>query len=344
MAIDTSWPSPATAAARPRLRVVQEGAQDCSTCRNVAQCWRPGLEPAATASNLYVCRIQRGIDRDKNAAAFLSLMHPKIRRVATWVRRRTGLDREEIIADIESVVIESLLEQYVMGELVPPIVWLFHERLGAVRHWAVRTVYEAKQRNSIHRSYDDDSTVSQHAGEPIADLEMRVTHLNRGSTRGFIHSPPPIQDHVDESPSDAVREQCQRALAILEDGVTLPVAEYRVLAFCLRHARGTSRSTDWLHQHMAQAFGMSRKDVSRLYGMAYRRLLDAMGLRDSYLKARGLKPPKTRRVDRSQPLSEAEIEAAAVFIRAHPNATVLDTAMALGVTDTMVHRLRHRLR
>jgi hypothetical protein len=239
--------------------------------------------------------------------------------------------------DMESVAIESLLEKYVVGELAPPLVWLFHARHGGLRHWALRTVAAARREHHHTVSYEGSSDIS------YDDLEARVTRINCAAQGGFIKTRPSVEPGGSTSPPDELSERCARALEVVEDGKTLTAAEYRVFSFCLKNNVGAARATDWLHQHLAVMMGVSRKDVSRLYGIAVRKVIDAVGLRDSYLRARGIEPPRTRRVSRTRPLSPEEVIAAVHILQvAGARATILDIAWALDVTDVTVHQLRRR--
>lgn len=325
----------------PALPVVPNGAQDCSTCPHLSWCWKDGLSEPVIVSHLLTCRIQRDIARDKSIKLFLELVRPKVRKMAAWVHQRTAIDMDEIVADMESTIVESLCFKYKFGS-VAPLVWLFHERLGAVRHWAIRTVYDTERRNNMFFSYDETRPEMHEAGgaDVFPDLERSLRRLNTASTRGRIHTLPLPQEEAIEGTDEEIVELCARALEVVEDGVTLPVAEYRVLKFCLQNTRDFQNLTQKLHKYMAGAFGQRRKVISHLYGMATRRLLAALGLHERYLRNKGLTPPKTRRADPTRPLSDEEIIGAAEILG--ESAPILDIALALGVADRTVRRLRAR--
>lgn len=346
-------PRPVAIGQRARLRVVQDGAQDCSTCRNMAGCWtakgKATLSEGDIVSNLLVCRLKRGINRDRTTRVLLGLLRPKLRKTARWVATRTRGRVEEVVRDLESVAIESLLADYVMGELAPPLVWLFHEKHGGVRHWAVRTVGRLHRERELNLSYgtigDDASSLRQYeSGSSTVDLETRLTHLNKVATDGRVHSaPPPPVDLPSDEAEIMSSVHVEAALEVIEDGKTLTAVEYRVLKFCLLNARGSVRMTDWLHQYLAKTMDVPRKDISRIYGVAYRKLIEAVGLRGQYLRARGIEMPKARRVERTKALTADEIIAALhIFEVSKGKATILDVAWALDVTDMTVHNLRRR--
>lgn len=331
---------------RPRLRVVENGAQDCSTCRNMTSCWKSGLDEQAVALNILVCRIQRGIQRDKATRLFLHLIRPKLLKIAKWVRSRTGMDVHDAVREMESVAIETLLTTYVMGELVPPIVYLFNERHGAVRHWAVRTVSEARRQRAMYLSYGG-TAAGERATEGGGDLEARLISLNRVATQSRIHTAPPglVEEGEDAGRDERIEALCQRALSVVEDGVTLPVTEYRILKFFLVNARDGVRMTEWITPHMARILGIPPNNVSRLYGLAYRRVIEKIGHKKTYLKARGLVPNVVRTADGSSKRLTADeiIEALRLLEegRGH-GATVMDVAWALGATDITIHNVKRR--
>lgn len=313
----------APAAPAARLRVIQDGAQDCSTCRNVQTCWKPQTDNQATVLNLLVCRIQRGIAREKSTRLFLKLIRPKLLKIAKWVRSRTGMPIMDAVREMESVSIETLITTYVMGEVVPPIVYLFNDRYGAVRHWAVRTVAEAKKRRATDISYDASDL----------DLEQRVAQLNRLVTQHRVQTPPPpLVEGETEDEVQARQALVDWVMRIIEDGVTLPVAEYRVIRFCLSVGPGA-------HRYLQQV--AKRKQVSRLHAMGCRRIIEALGRKDAYLRSKGIRSGVVRRVDASRRLTADEIlEVLRLLEEGH--GTVMDVAWALGATDATVHNVRRR--
>ncbi|APU88912.1 hypothetical protein Rctr197k_100 [Virus Rctr197k] len=328
-----------------RLRVIQDGAQDCSTCQSVTNCWQPRksahISEEEIVSNLLVCRLQRNIDRNRSTRLFLRLVHPKLLKLAQQVKRATGMAVEDAVMEMQSVAVETLISSYVMGELVPPLVFLFHERYGSVRHWVVRTLEQTQRDKDRYLSYGSVGIepASNRASSGV-DLEARLGILNQSTTG--IASVPSVSSPEPEEPNET-HDRIQQALRVLEDGTSLSAVEYRILRFCLNNARGVdARMTDWLHQWLARVLDVPRKDVSRVYGIASRKLLDAVGLRTKYLRERGIEPPK-RRTDRTRPLTADEIITALELLRSsRGRATILDVAWAIGVTDATIHQLRRR--
>jgi hypothetical protein len=339
---------------RPALRVVQDGEQDCSTCRNMHACWKRDIEDQAIITNLLVCRIKRGIEREKATRVFLKLIRPKLLRMGKWVATRTGMPLRDAVAEMESVAVESLIRDYSMGERVPPIVWLFNEKLGSVRHWAVRTVAVARKQRSRCLSYggigsEANVQATSDSGTDIADLETRLIRLNYIATGNRVHSAPPGIADEPEARNGDIEELCARALEIVHDGQTLPVTEYRILKFYMMNAReNEQRMLDWVHKHMCGVLGLQTQSVSRLYGLAYRRLLDAVGLSKQYLAKRGIKTniPKRRSDSESRSWLTADeiIETLRVVDEAKTNgdATYIDIAWALGMTDMTLLNVRKR--
>lgn len=337
LALPWNWQDGQAFGGDVQLSVVQDfsraegGAQDCSTCPNLTQCWTPkGKKPLAedaVVTNLLVCRIQRNIDRNRSMKLLLEVLSPKIRKTARYVAKKTHSDAADVAREVEGVVAESILK-YKMGHAAPPVVWLFNTRYGSVRHWVLQTLERTRRERRLY-SYDMDVRL---------DFEERVKILNQLATNNRIRSwswsaamASPLS-----FPSEA-NDQSElhlRALETVEDGRTLTTVEYRILKFCLRHAHGAVRLTDWLHQYLAEQMGISRKDVSRHYGLACRKLIDAVGLRELYFRARGVDIRRRREVPTAEDVHAA--------LRALDRVTVLDVAWMLGVTDTTVHAFKRR--
>lgn len=319
-----------------RLRVVQDGAQDCSVCQNLNQCWKPKQVASAQKliiSNLLVCRLKRGIDVNRTTRAFLSLIQPGTRKIAKYVATRTNARFAQVVTELESIAIEAILTDYVMGEIISPLPWLFQHRRGCLRLWALRTVraYERDQQRMV--SYSRKTELVDGRTFESGNSRRQVSPEN------FIVRSP----YDDPSDDRLMSDRCQHALELVEDGKTLTAAEYRAFRFCLKNARGPSATTTWLHRHLAESMGVLRKDVSRLHGIAVRKILEGTGYRDRYFKSRGVELPKTRRNSRNRPLTPDEIVAAVETLRtADGRATVLDLAWALNTTDATVHQLKRR--
>lgn len=304
-----------------RLRVIQDGRQDCSTCRNLAGCWTPrgkrALPETAVIENLLVCRLKRRIDRERSTRLLLKVLNPEIKRTARSVTARTNLHFTDVVRDLESTAILSLTERYEMGEAAPPRVWLFNPKYGALRH-AARQMVDAEIRLAeTQLSYSDAED----------EFEDALTRLNAVATEGKVRTtpsmpPPSLEEHE-------VNHRFAEALAVAEDGRTLSTNEYRVFAFVLASGgRGAAQ------RFLAGMLNIARQDVTRVYGLAYRRVLEAAGLRTDYLKARGIDVAA-----RSYATEEV-----ARIVAALPKAGAADLAFATGVTPRQIYYLRKRAR
>ena len=144
---------------------------------------------------------------------------------------------------------------------------------------------------------------------------------------------------------------------IVEDGVTLSLAEYRVLKFCLANAQESAPTpVHGLHQALAQILDTRRRAVTRMYNLAIRRLLEASGRAEGYLQSRGLHFPEsaekrrqrwrlhetTPLAPRSRALSAEEIHKLLETRKTNTRATVTDLAWMYGVSDVLVYKSQRR--
>jgi hypothetical protein len=276
------------------LSVVQppvERVQDCSTCRNQKNCWMKGIGPRTIAINLLVCRMLRGIDRDNSTRLLLELLRPKVGRIASDIAKRVApvfqLDADEVICDIESAVVEYLLSRYLMGELAYPLYYLFGGRNGVMFRWSLAYI------SKIRRNWKDTYSVGICLPEgdrmgsrasSAASYESRLRIVNSASAGMQMSSMPSSPLGEAESVEDSIVERldsvhnARKALSILDDGHTLPLTEYRVLAFCFEnaHDRGVKRPTNGLHAYMAKRFSVVRSRIGRLYSLGVTQLTETM--------------------------------------------------------------------
>lgn len=355
----TVSPRPVTDMAKPAspppppLRVIAPAPrprQDCSRCRAITTCWEAGASTDAVVVNLLVCRIRQRIDENQATKVLLAMLRPKLRALAARIARGSGHGRRtnvaNLVTEMESIVIERLMTRYVLGERMHPLHWLFNEPNGAMTRWAARRIARYQRHAAYTLSY----------GTRIR--EQSLVTLNRTATDDQVTSGPlvaqgaPAPEH-DETAE--LREATQHALDLLDDGVTFPLAEYRVLRFCLDNAQDTD-SRDirapvrGLHLELADHMAVPRRHVTRLYALASRRLLDATGRATSYLAHLGVRVPRSaqkRRANRRrhtpqvEALTPEEIHEL-IELRATTAATTLDLAWAYGVSEDLVYRLTRR--
>jgi hypothetical protein len=174
----------------------------------------------------------------------LSMLRPKLRALARFAIRGTALDLDIVVAELESATIESLLKNYVMGEIAYPLHYLFGHPNGVIRHYANNYAKKA-------RRYEDTYTVVSNLAEQIKDT----------------------YEYEDEE-EDTKRTKMARE--VLEDGVTLSLVEYRVMKFCLTNATEARRPLNGLHVHLAKTMGVVRARVTKIYADATRKLQAAV--------------------------------------------------------------------
>lgn len=260
---------------RARLRVVQEPerqpAQDCAACVSSSNCWEKGIDPRVIVLNLVVCRMKRGIAREDTTRLFLSMIRPKLMQLALHATKGTRKPTEDALHDFETEAYEAIVRRYEIGEVAYPLHFLFGFPNGALRRFAASYRDRLVRHDVTHASFDVDGI----------DPDRRIVALNASATRGTILSPPPsamCMPTFDEDIDDKrVTAKMDLARFVLEDGVTLTTAEYRVLRYSLDNARdGSRRLLNGLHVHLARILGVPRTRVAKLYSDATEKLINAV--------------------------------------------------------------------
>lgn len=277
-------PSPLRPPQAVRAPTVTVGAeQDCAHCRGLRTCWDSRLTPKGIVVNLLVCRLKRGIAKEKSTGTLLTLIQPKIRMIARRIQSPNDLaSRQDLERDIQSVIVESLLTKYILGDYIHPLRWLFSQPHGAVTRWAAR--YAKRQRreaNAVVR-YGTDT-----------DFDSTLIALNYlASDRRILSGPATrVRDVLEYDPQLEEHARAARVAAVVDDGHTLTTDEYRVLSFCLTN---TGLLEDGLHRLLAVRMGVSRQVVTKLFSTAVHRALDASGDAGAYWRAKRLTPPRKR--------------------------------------------------
>lgn len=339
------------ALAHPRLRVVeteQRPQQDCARCRLLQTCWDPQLKPDGVVINLLVCRLKLGLDREQTARTLLELIKPKVRRVARWTRRKIGsseMTLRDYVAVIQSVAIESLSVHYVLGSHMHPMLWLFVRPFGAVTLWAqqhIRTVRRDRSR-VIH--------LESMSRSGLDDIDEKIRRANSLATNRQVQAGPPgvVFEPIEFDARFQDRARAAHILTVLDDGVSLSVDEYRVLAFCLSNAHAGRHATDGLHLALANVMKVPRSRITRIYGVGLRKLLDASGEAARFLRARGIETQavtsqrrrvRTLRNGRDELSAEEVIEVLA--LRAKGGVSIQDLVWIYGVTEHFLRRVIQR--
>jgi hypothetical protein len=301
--------------------------------------------------NMLVCRIQRNIERDRSLRLFLKMVRPKLIKTALRMVNRGGsygsLFADDLVAEMESVITVVLLQHYVLGDIGHPLHYLFGKPNGAVYRWVLHRINSHCRFYSTNFLYgstaegEDDTAQLDYA----SDFERKLHRLNKAATGGRVRSAPietasPPDTKSNDSP---LSNSIEQAMRIVADGVTLSLSEYRVMRFCLTHARddGSVRILDGLHRFLGVHTGSSRQVVTRLFASAERRIIDALGLTAKILRSRGVEVrliPKYRRerIQRRRgwkpSLSVQEVIDAIRFREAHESARLSDVAWAYGIS------------
>lgn len=265
------------------LQVIQPASgQDCSRCRHIFKCRsrrtahdRP-LSDRNDTINLLVCRLKLGINVDESAKSILQMMRPGMVNLVAQAKRRAGHGRvnfDNMLMDMQSFTIESIMVKYRIGELNPVTNFLFDPRSGYLTKWSkwyVTKILRWEYRNTLMEDpYADASYDTDDGYESDDDTQTRAAH----------HA---MVEMVDPNEPPSMVEE---VMEIIEDGVTLNANEYRVLKFSLQNANeGNSiRMVDGLHIHQAARMRVSRPRATRLFKRAKDKLRTAYEARQREL-------------------------------------------------------------
>lgn len=218
--------------------------QDCAVCPHIDKCWKTTTNNIII--NLLVCRIQLSIKREPSTQRLLQMFRPQLQKMARQIRDESmnshSLDYADLIAEMESVIVEHILDHYIIGEIAYFTYYLFGYPNGVMRKWIMWRVNNNRKFFSRHYLVD----------EPIVEE---------------TYDPYENQDN----------HKVQNALDHIEDGLTLRVSEYRVMKFCLKNAHDDrpTRMVDGLHLYMAEKMEISRTRVTQHFRNAKNKLLTA---------------------------------------------------------------------
>lgn len=337
------------------LPVIQDtvAQQNCSVCPQIKRCWVSPPSDRLRIINLLVCRLKLDIERDRTAKLLLSLLRPKVIQIAEFLHQALNADSIEsdmaaLITETESALIEFLMHNYVMGERGYPLHYLFGPN-GAMHGWKLNYTNDARKYARTHfmlGSVAENSDANSAALN--TDLETKILNLNITATHGMIHSLPfnyasaPDEDVVD------IENAVTDAMRIINDGVTLPLPEYRVMAFCLKNANPSSAAKSpmyGLHTHLSSVTKLHRTRVTYLFGSAAKRLTERMGASEKLLEAQGIDAPTARRKKwadgkpTNNPLEPEEIYGL-LTTAARKDLTLADVLWAYGVSSAYYYHLK----
>lgn len=247
-----------------RLQIIQpaptQPRQNCAVCANQPNCWKAGISDRHIVTNLLVCRIKRGIQRDKSTRLLLELLKPKLMQMATEIINATGatgLERENVLLDVQSATIEQLMHHYVMGEIGYPLHYLFGMPNGVMRRWVTSQITKTRKHSATYMLSFNDAARNN-------DDDWAASFLGTVET--------------DEIMSDAhTRELAGEIEDIIDDGITLRLSEYRVLKFCTDNASDAKRPLNGLHIYLGRVMNVVRSRVTKLMADATSKVRDASG-------------------------------------------------------------------
>lgn len=356
-----SNPAPKRTASKLQLVKQTRTAQDCAGCPQLNKCWDLSASPneSTLVINLLVCRIKRGIHVNRSTKLLLRLLRPKLVKIAQWVQGAVQpfhVDFEELILELESVCIERIIVDYDMAGRAWPLHYLFGHPSG-IRGWAMK--YANNVRREAYTHYQYGASSDEPFEDVTMDLESRLTRANAIATGGRIKTLPQTCEAVDLEEELDARHERQRLGTVLEavdDGVSLTLAEYRVMQFCLANANtfDNARSlVTGLHGFLADHAGIQRKTISKYYRSAGYKLAHAADVTHSTLSARGVHAPRVNVERRTRwlhglidpqndRLAPEEIYDLIQTVDSLDGATLADICWAYGVSDRTYYKLRSR--
>lgn len=223
--------------------------QNCAECPHIDKCWKPTQNKTNNIIiNLLVCRIQNDIYRDKSTRLLLAMVRPQLQRMSRQIRDAAlsehTLNYDNLINEMESVIVEHILDHYIIGEIAFFTYYLFGFPNGVMRKWLLWKINNNTKFFSRHYLVD----------EPIQEDSYNP--------------------HEEEDPTS---KRIQSAFDCIDDGITLRASEYRVMKFCLKNARDNrpTRMVDGLHLYMAEKMSISRTRVTQHFRNAKRKLVEA---------------------------------------------------------------------
>lgn len=317
-------------------------AQNCAFCPLLQRCQG---EPAAAdwrAINSLVCRLKLGIEVETATAALLVLLHPKIISTAQFIERGIApfkVERDVIIGDLQSTIITDLLHRYRLGDRAYPLLYLFGPR-GSIYGYALKYVQETRDYYSKHDYRQSDDYV---------DFEDYLSKLNATDT---THTLPLAYENTlaPTQPTGDFDDIVTDALNYVHDGETLTLAQYRVMAFCLRNASVTPEKPAWnLQTYLAGVSNLSRVSLARHYLTATRKLVERVGLGAKFLARRGItvKPETAERrklwakgQTLRHDLTAEENQQLLEFVR--KGVSIVDACYAFGVSESYFRTIRRR--
>jgi predicted DNA-binding protein (UPF0251 family) len=250
-----------------------EPEQKCCYCRHIYKCrsrrtthGKP-LSDRNDTINLLVCRVKIGITKNRATTTLLQLFRPGMVNLVASAKRRAGsthIDFDEMLTEMQSFAVESIIVKYRIGELNPITNFLFDKRNGYLIKWTRWYITKHKRFNARHQLAGSHPTDS---GEEFDFIDGGGDENYEGGTNNAASSNYFTEIALDTHYANERHSLADEVLDIIEDGLTLNANEYRALRFCLHNANDSNdiRMIDGLHIHLARMMGVSRPRVTRLY-------------------------------------------------------------------------------
>lgn len=243
--------------------------QHCESCLYVKKCYAEKAGSRNIVINILACRIRLNINRNESTKLLLEMIRPSLIKLANNAISRVGngyVVMEDLIMDLESRVIESLIDEddgYRIGESAYLTEYLFgkNPKTGWARKWVLWNFQKQKRFYSRHSLSSSKSKIEK---------DQATSDLDRNSIDDFEIVTKFEDDFLDKNVIDVVKD-------IINDGITLNANEFRVIAFCMSHANESNKARliDGTHTYLSKIMGVSRPRITRLYAVARRKLLAA---------------------------------------------------------------------
>lgn len=252
----------------PEKRQRSKPQQNCGSCRYVTKCYAKKAASRNVVINILACRIKKGINPNKSTRLLLDMIRPSLIKLVNNARNIVGsgyIDMDQMIMDLESKIIESLLDEngYRIGGPAYLTEYLFgtNPKTGWVRKWILWDFSKQKRFFSRH-------TLS--GSNPKSDTDDEISEQDRNAIAQTENLNTFEEEHQDQN-------VIQKLMDIIDDGVTLNANEHRVISFCLSHANESNKTRliDGTHTYLSNIMGVSRPRITRLYAVARKKLLQA---------------------------------------------------------------------
>lgn len=251
--------------------------QNCAVCPHVQKCWALKTNtgnPISTRNvviNLLICRLQLDINRNQAAANLISLYRPGLIKLIMQAKQNNsnvGMEIGHLLNDMQSTMIEYLLNDYKIGDRGRATPYLFDPQQGFLTKWIKWITSKQRRFYSHHELYSPLENASSEEYDNMDDMFSGET-INNGGWSALVDG----QQHHGVT-TDPYSDLSNTAMGIIDDGVTLNSNEYRVIKFCLSNGNesNASRHIDGLHIYLARLMGVSRPRITRLYKRALDKL------------------------------------------------------------------------